>query len=230
MAEHPQGLDSFDGTVRLFPLPSVVLFPQVMLPLHIFEPRYRLMTADALAGDRLISMVLLRPGWEAFESAAPPLFRIACLGQIVAEQRLDDGRFNLLLRGLHRIRIVEELVQDRPYRTARVEILTDSEVPAGSVVEQLRKRLAEEASRWFEGMGITAPQVGKLLQSDLALGALCDVLAFALPFGMEFKQELLEECSVERRVRKLLQHLDGAEIPKPQESEARSFPPDFSTN
>src|SRR5437763_9199059 len=97
------------SVARLFPLPNVVLFPHVMLPLHIFEPRYRQMTADALAGDRLLALVLLRPGWEADYEGRPLLHAMACLGKIVADQRLPDGRYNLLLRGLCRGRLVNEM-------------------------------------------------------------------------------------------------------------------------
>src|ERR1700752_3118620 len=99
-------LEHFSGTARLFPLPNLVLFPSLLQALHIFEPRYRQMTADALAGDRLIAMVLLRPGWEADYDGRPPVHEVACLGRIAAEQRLPDGRFNLQLRGLSRARIV----------------------------------------------------------------------------------------------------------------------------
>src|SRR3954470_16208806 len=100
----------------LFPLPNVVLFPNVFLPLHVFEPRYRQMTADALAGDRLIGMVLLRPGWEPQYEGNPPVHPVACLGRIVADQRLDDGRYNLLLKGVSRARIVEEIPTSKIYR------------------------------------------------------------------------------------------------------------------
>src|SRR5262245_15215325 len=123
MNEDLQALSSFNGIARLLPLPNVVLFPKVMLPLHIFEPRYRQMTGDALAGDRLIGMVLLRPGSEAGDEGKPALSPVACLGRIVAEQLLEDGRYNLLLRGLSRVRIVEELEQQKLYRMARVELL-----------------------------------------------------------------------------------------------------------
>src|SRR5436309_11398401 len=99
-------MDQFDGTARLFPLPNLVLFPHVMQPLHIFEPRYREMTAEALQGNRLIAMVLLRPGWEADYAGNPPIHEFACLGKIVADQKVADGRYNILLRGLSRIRIV----------------------------------------------------------------------------------------------------------------------------
>src|SRR5438552_13063110 len=115
--------DDFDSDVRLFPLPNVVLFPHVLLPLHIFEPRYREMTADALAGDSLLAMALLSPGWEAEYEGKPELHRTVCLGKIVADQRLEDGRYNLLLRGLARARILEEISSDQLYRSARLELL-----------------------------------------------------------------------------------------------------------
>src|SRR5437660_1133908 len=105
MSDDLAALSRFEGTARLFPLPNLVLFPHVIQPLHIFEPRYREMMADALAGDRLVSIVLLRPGWEASYQGQPLVHEVACLGRIVADQRLEDGRFHLLLRGLARVRI-----------------------------------------------------------------------------------------------------------------------------
>src|SRR5436190_14980354 len=92
-------LADVSGTARLFPLPNLVFFPQVVQPLHIFEPRYRQMTADALEGDRLIALVLPKPGYEADQSESPPVHPVACLGKIIADQKLEDGRYNLLLRG-----------------------------------------------------------------------------------------------------------------------------------
>src|SRR6266404_347720 len=112
-------LAGFCGVARLFPLPNLVLFPHVMQPLHIFEPRYRQMTADALSGDRYIAMVLPMPGWEDSYEAAPPLHPVACIGRIIAEQLLDDGRYNILLRGLARVRIVKEIHCKKMYRIAR---------------------------------------------------------------------------------------------------------------
>src|SRR5712692_4628233 len=97
------------GLIRLFPLPNMVLFPGAMQPLHIFEPRYRQMTADALAGDRLIALVLPSPGWEKEYADRPALHPMACVGRIAGEHRLADGRFNLLLQGMRRVRIVEEV-------------------------------------------------------------------------------------------------------------------------
>src|SRR5690349_5431852 len=106
----------------IFPLPNVVLFPSVFLPLHIFEPRYREMVADALAADRLIGMVLLRPGWDRDYEGRPAVFPIGCSGVMTHVERLGDGRYNIVLRGLERFRIAEEN-HDRSYRRALVEPL-----------------------------------------------------------------------------------------------------------
>src|SRR5438067_9110869 len=107
MSEDISPLSDFAGSARLFPLPNLVLFSHVMQPLHVFEPRYRQMTADALAADRLIALALLKPGWEPDYEGRPDLFEVACLGRVVAEQRLEDGRYNILLRGLARIRLLK---------------------------------------------------------------------------------------------------------------------------
>src|SRR5947209_11548390 len=140
--------NSFDGRVRLFPLPNVVLFPHVMLPLHIFEPRYRQMTADALATDRLIAMVLLKSSEGEYEER-PALHSIACLGKIVADQRLEDGRFHIVLRGLSRARILNELSHDKAYRSARVELLYDTGAPAAEPTRVYREDLSQVAGAWF---------------------------------------------------------------------------------
>ncbi|MGC4084545.1 MAG: LON peptidase substrate-binding domain-containing protein [Vicinamibacterales bacterium] len=111
----------------LFPLPSVVLFPGVFLPLHIFEPRYREMVADALATDRLIGMILLREGWEADYEGRPPVYGVGCSGLITHCEKLPDGRYNIVLRGLDRFRIVDE-DQSRAYRRARTMQLVEPEL------------------------------------------------------------------------------------------------------
>src|SRR6202521_4687162 len=107
----------------VFPLPNVVLFPNVFLPLHIFEPRYREMVADAVASDRMIGMVLLRPGWHHAEQR-PPVYLVGCSGVITHVEQLADGRYNIVLRGVERFRILEE-GQAKSYRRALVEPLPD---------------------------------------------------------------------------------------------------------
>src|SRR5689334_24880459 len=120
MSDDLCALHDFTGVARLFPLPGLVFFPHAVQPLHIFEPRYRQMAADALAGDRLIAPVLLRPGWEDDYDETPAVHPVACLGRVAKNQLLPDGRYNLVLRGLARVRIREELKTDKRYRVARV--------------------------------------------------------------------------------------------------------------
>jgi Lon protease-like protein len=229
MSDARSPLADFSGSARLFPLPNVVLFPQVIQPLHIFEPRYRQMTEDALAGDRLIALVLLQPGWDEAEGP-PPIHEVACLGRIVADQRLDDGRFNLLLRGLSRFRISHEVPHDRAYRLARGELLDDVEVTEPGPRRRLRKELLRLVPTWFPAQEAILEQFRKLLKSDLALGALADIVAYALPIELAIKQELLEECDAGRRLRRLLEYLQTTEPPKPTANSDRKFPPDFSLN
>jgi Lon protease-like protein len=229
VSEEAQIPGNFQGTVRLFPLPNVVLFPRVTLPLHIFEPRYRAMTADALAGDNLLTMTLLKPGWEDQYEARPPLYPIGCVGKIIADQKLEDGRYNLLLRGISRVRIIEEVRLDQIYRSARVELLCDTDLTAARDVRKLRRRLAQYARKWFGDMGVSFDQVSRLFEGSLPLGTVSDVLSFVLPLAAELKQELLEQLNIEQRVSRLLEIL-GEKEPPPVQASARTFPPEFSAN
>lgn len=112
------------ASIPIFPLPNVVLFPGVFLPLHIFEPRYRQLVADAAVGDRLIGMSLLRPGWEADYAGRPAVYEIGCAGVLTHVEPLDDGRYNIVLKGVQKFRMVAES-PDRPYRVATVEPILD---------------------------------------------------------------------------------------------------------
>ncbi len=199
MAEVDESLDDFCGSVRLFPLPNVVLFPHVIQPLHIFEPRYRQMMADALASDRLIAMALLRPDWEEDYHKCPPICPIVCIGRVFREEKLPDGRFNLLLQGLSRARIIEEIETDKLYRQARVELVVDANAPLGLLHHQRITELAKSATAWFESRKLPLSQLETLLERDFSLGMLCDIFSFALPLAVEEKQRLLEETDVSLR-------------------------------
>src|SRR5687767_12636613 len=133
------------STLPIFPLPNVVLFPNVFLPLHIFEPRYRAMVSETLVGDRMIGMVLLQPGYEASYEATPPVFAVGCAGLITHADPLGDGRFNIVLRGIERFRIREE-DHSKPYRLAQIESLSE-EVPDEHRAELRRHRHRLEALR-----------------------------------------------------------------------------------
>ena len=123
----------------LFPLPNVVLFPNVFLPLHIFEPRYREMVADAITGDRMIGMVLLRPGWELNYEGRPPVYPIGCSGLITHVEQLADGRYNIVLRGFERFRVVAE-DHSRPYRRASLERLSEQPMDGNDRAAVRRER------------------------------------------------------------------------------------------
>jgi uncharacterized protein len=231
MNDDQHALANFTGAARLFPLPNLVLFPHVVQPLHVFEPRYRQMTADALAGDRLIALALLKPGWEDEYDARPAVHPVACLGRVVADQLLPDGRYNLLVRGLARLQLRDEVADDKPYRTARGELLTDGPLPSLAEAKALRKELAGKVLPRFAA-GPPRNQLRELFEGELPLGALCDILAFALPFPVEHKQAMLEQLDVARRAGRLLTLLDAL-VPTPPTVDVdpdRKFPPDFSAN
>jgi Lon protease-like protein len=130
-------------TIPIFPLPNVVLFPNVFLPLHIFESRYRAMLKDALASDRIIGMVLLQPGYETDYEGRPPVYPVGCAGVITHSEPLPDGRFNIVLRGLEKFRMTGEDAS-HPYRVAHIEavpeVTTDSEC---ATIKRHRQRLEE---------------------------------------------------------------------------------------
>jgi Lon protease-like protein len=193
--------------VPLFPLPNVVLFPRAVLPLHVFEDRYRRMTADALCGDRRLAMALLRPGWHASYHATaagrPALEPVVCVGTIVAHERLADGRYNLLLRGDARAKIVRE-VGAGPYRSAEVEPVAEPSVLELDVAEE-RHRLRQ----LFRPGGRLAalPVCGKfheLLGTVVPTSDAADLIAFHLLEDVAVKQQLLAEPDPRQRVRRVL--------------------------
>jgi Lon protease-like protein len=221
--------DTFSGVARLFPLPNLVLYPHVMQPLHIFEERYRELVEDALAGDKLIAMAVLEPGWETDYESRPPVSKYACLGKIVAHHRLPDGRYNLLLLGVQRVRIIEELNPLRSFRQASVALLDDDyDFDASGDMHTLQEKLLTAFRNNLPCECETPEQLEKLMTGELPLGLLTDLAAYALPLETEVKQELLAECSVTARAHILLSQLDELELstaPAPRE-----FPPRFSAN
>jgi Lon protease-like protein len=136
--------------IPIFPLPNVVLFPSALLPLHIFEPRYRAMVADALDGERLIGMVMLRPGWEPNYDQAPSVYPVGCAGFITHADRLPDGRYNIMLRGLEKFRILSERpardTVDR-YRIARIDPIEEAKTGAPASLQGARLRLERLIAR-----------------------------------------------------------------------------------
>jgi len=221
-------LREFSNVGRLFPLPNVVLFPHAVVPLHIFEPRYRQMTEDALAGNKLITLVQLRPS-AGSGVGEPPVEPVGCLGRILQHERLPDGRFNFLLLGRKRVRLTREIPSSKAYRTAEVEILHD--VTGGDDDTERRDQLIGLFRRAFESRQPIDPDLDSILVNSLPMGVLTDILSHALGLPPEIKQGLLAEPRVDLRaqtlrtiLRQLIRH-----GPDPAAG-SRPFPPPFSAN
>ena len=128
-------------TIPLFPLPNVVLFPNVFLPLHIFEARYRAMVSDALRDDRIIGIALLRPGYEPEYEGRPPVYEIGCAGVITHAEALADGCYDIVLRGIEKFRITGEDAT-RPYRLGHIDALPEATPEADAqLLRRQRQRL-----------------------------------------------------------------------------------------
>jgi Lon protease-like protein len=193
--------------VPIFPLPDVTLFPRTLLPLHIFEARYRAMVADALARDRRLCMVRLRPGYEACYAGKPDVYTVGGLGEIVSCERLANGRFDLVLRGEARVRIVQERPTDTLYRLVVAERIEDV-APAGDVgplVERIRA-----ACRALLGvLGRPLDFLDPAFADNQAPGAIADRIASGVLPGADVRQELLETADVDLRLGRLAIALDA---------------------
>jgi uncharacterized protein len=190
-------------TIPIFPLPSVVLFPNVFLPLHIFEPRYREMVTDALAGDRMIGMVLMRPGWEGQYEGRPPVYSVGCAGLITFSEQHPDGRYNIVLRGLEKFRILDE-DHSRSYRVARVEALMEEPTPEErAIIHGERRRLEALLVPQPKGRGVD-PKVPPSMADDDLINA----LAQYLDLEPVEKQALLEREGLVARCRSLIDLLE----------------------
>jgi len=188
--------------IPIFPLPNVVFFPKVLLPLHIFEPRYRQMVSDAIGGDQRIGLVLLQEGWEKDYDGAPAVFPVGCLGKMEAHERLAEGRFNILLRGVSRFEITD-FVQETPYRIAHVRLLTDRPLRL-EPGEQLRQR--DQFLHLFEQylqqvMGIEIEK--EMIASASTLEAVVNQVAALLDIPAPQKQQLLQLAAVAERYERL---------------------------
>ena len=188
----------------LFPLPNVVLFPNVFLPLHIFEPRYREMISDAVASDRMIGIVLLRPGWERDYDGRPPVYTVGCSGVLTHVERMADGRYNLVLRGLERFRIVGE-DHDRSYRRASIEPLPEQRLSADdeAAIRNQRSKLESMLSPAVERAGADYRTPSAMSDEDLV-----NALAQYLDLEALEKQALLEQPCLRTRAAALVELLE----------------------
>jgi uncharacterized protein len=191
------------STIPLFPLPNVVFFPNVVLPLHIFEPRYREMTADALKGDRIIGMVLLRPGWEGSYEGRPPIYDIGCAGLITHAEKMEDGRYNLVLRGMQKFRVLREDYQ-RSYRRAEVQAIHEAVTDADrDVMRNERRRLELLLVPQPDGRGPDPKMPPSMPDEELV-----NALAQYLDLEVVERQALLERDGLVERCRSLIELLE----------------------
>ena len=181
--------------ISIFPLPGAILFPGMQLPLHIFEPRYRAMVQDTLARDRRIGMIQPQ---RAEEGA--PLFQIGCLGKIVEVEALDDGRFNLVLEGEARFRVLRELDAITPFRQVEAELLAEEAHPALAPVE--RASFEREARRFADVQGYVVDWDAVTRLDDVSL---IDGVSQIAPFDLAAKQALLEADTLAQRCELLVQ-------------------------
>ena len=198
-AEWPSRL--IPDRIPLFPLPNIVLFPKMYVPLHIFEPRYRQMVVDAATMGKCIGMVLLKEGWQENYYGNPPVYAVGCVGRLISTQNLSDGRFNIMLQGLCRYTIVDEEWDRTPYRLARITPVREQ--CSDSLSRDVRAdhlALLQESLQYGDR---DQALLGNGLESELSDEVLVNTLCASLDLTPLEKQLLLEADTVRQRARRL---------------------------
>ncbi len=214
----------FSGEVRLFPLPDLVMYPSNVLPLHIFESRYREMLEDAIRGDGLITIATLTPGYERDYYSRPAIASAVCVGRVVAHEKTKQGTYNLMLAGLKRARVKHEIEPVRAFRRAAVELIDDLSLE----VDNRSRKLGEQLAERFLGIVPSAREFFEpLMQRAATLALITDIVAFHLPLDTELKLQLLAEADPVHRAKVLLDNLPATTT---KNHPRRRYPPDFSAN
>ena len=224
--------DDFSGVVRLFPLPNVVLFPGVVQALHIFEPRYKQMVEEAIASDGLIAMAMVKPEQLSTAGDRPALFDTVCIGKVMTHAELEDGRYNLLLAGVRRAKILEEVSFELPFRKARVELREDDE-PEDSIDDllALRQQVVDQFLEMLPSQShLDRESLDSLLVSDVGTGQLVDLICYSCGAQPIELQQALEIDNVVQRAEFILKTMrrlakQTADVGPPDD-----FPPKFSMN
>ena len=187
--------------IRIFPLSEVVLFPDTLLPLHIFEPRYRKMLADALDSDRLIGMVLIKDP----DAEPPSVYPVGCAGTIVEHKPFADGRSLVVLKGVVKFRIRRELDVDEPYRMVEAQALYEGPPPMDKV-RGWRDELHDCVRDLVKAASGEEDTVDRLFEK-IDLLVMTNALSASLPLDVLEKQSLLECPTVEDREQRLAEIL-----------------------
>jgi len=193
-------------TLPIFPLPDVTFFPHTLLPLHVFEARYRAMVMDALARDRRLAVVKLRPGFEAAYAGKPAVHVVAGAGEIVSWERLATGRYNILVKGEWRVRIESERPSDTLYRIVTAQRLDD--VAPTTDASAALARIRDACGRLLRALDRPADLLDTALAAGQLPGVIADRIAAAVVPDADLRQELLETFDVTRRLDRLGQALE----------------------
>ena len=219
--------ESFDGHVRLFPLPNLVLFPGVMQALNLFEPRYRQLMEDVLEDDHLITMALVKPDPVNLSMPVPEICQTVCVGKIMTHAKLENGTYNLFLAGVSRAVIVDELSSDTPYRQAKVKLVSDSEL-SESEEQLLRAKLLLllKQTRGSKSHFNNQTEIERF-----EVGQLVDIIAYSSGISPMEQQRILETTDIRARSKFLISAL--VRLSKQDSDDgggSREFPPGFSLN
>jgi Lon protease-like protein len=200
--DNPAALTS----LPIFPLANCVLLPGGLLPLHVFEPRYRELTRDCLAGHQLMGVARLRPGYETAYYGRPPVYEKCGVGRIICSEELPDGRFALLLRGVARAEIARELPSERTYRLVEARPIDDATYDLQDAIDHHRQ-LIQLCDRLAEVIDKGGSQLRDLVRGSESPGACADAVAAALVMDADARQELLEACDPMVRLQRTLGHV-----------------------
>lgn len=208
MVENSEPIDeSLLSAVAMFPLPNVVLVPGSLQPLHIFEPRYREMTRDVLAGSRLLAMARLKPGYEADYHGRPEVYPVVGIGRVIASDELDDGRYNILVRGVARAELDEELPPARAYRQIRARILAAQAPAEPGVLAAMHQKLILLCDQLSLVLDEGGAQLRELVRTDATPSGCSDVVCSALLTNLDHRQRFLEMGDPMERLAFAIQHV-----------------------
>ena len=190
----------------IFPLPNAVLLPGGVMPLHVFEPRYREMVRDTLDGAGLLAIARLRPGYQTDYHGRPPVHPQAGLGRIIASEETDDGRYLIVVRGLARVELAHELPPERSYREVAARLVPDV-ITRPDAVKAAHARLLALCERLSQALDRGGDQLRSLLDSCSCPGACADAIAAALVFDHDQRQDLLERVDPIDRIERVSEHV-----------------------
>jgi len=220
--------ESFDGHVRLFPLPNLVLFPGVIQALNLFEPRYRQLMEHVLDDDQLITIALVKPDPVNLSMPVPEIYQTVCVGKVMTHAKLENGTYNLFLAGVSRAVIVNELASDTLYRQAKVKLMTESSLSEAED-QSLRAKLIQilKSSRGPQSHLNNATEIEKF-----EVGQLVDVIAYSSGISPMDQQRILETPDIRERSKLLIAALArlNEQAASNDGGGPREFPPDFSLN